>query len=227
VWKRGKELQSTKIISYEEGGSNGLDGQAILSRVGLVLTTRGSSGANLEAWITPIAGDSEPVLVSDDVMGACLCQPLDVENSPFLPLLVTVHNIDGCILVNIITIVEATEGSISLGDVVTSHEIDTSEVSQVDFPLPALAMGSLPEVLCLSLSNIIVVILRRQGIVTAFDLEEEDLDLIAQECVGHYIIDAVLRFSVEAGGAEIVMLLSDAENLKDGRIVSFCFHAVD
>lgn len=225
VWKRGKELHGTKIVSYEEGGSNGLDGQAILSRVGLVMATR--IDASLEAWIMPIAGDSKPILISDDVMGACLCQPLDVEDRPFLPLLVTVHNIDSVIHVNVVSIVEPNAGSIFLGDVIASQEIDTLEDEQNDFPPPSLAMGTLPEALCISCSNIIVVILRRQGIVAAFELEEQELDLIAQERVGHFVIDAIMRFSAEAAGAEIIMLLSDSENAKDGRIVSFCFHAVD
>jgi hypothetical protein len=227
VWKRGKELQGTKIVSYEEGGSNGLDGQAILSRVGLVMATRGSSDVTLEAWILPIVGDSKPVLVSDDVMGACLCQPLDVEDRPFLPLVVTVHKIDGSVHVNVVSIVEPNAGSISLGNVVASQEIDILEGEQKSFPPPVLAMGTLPEALCISCSNIIVVILRRQGIIAAFELEEQELDLIAQERVDHFVIDAIMRFSVEAAGAEIIMLLSDTENLRDGRIVSFCFHAVD
>jgi hypothetical protein len=51
------------------------------------------------------------------------------------------------------------------------------------------------------------------------------LSLIALEGVGHYVIDAVMRYSAEVGGAEIVMLLSDEANPKDGRIVSFCFRS--
>jgi hypothetical protein len=70
-----------------------------------------------------------------------------------------------------------------------------------------------------------VIVIRRKGLIAAFELEEDDLSLIALEGVGHYVIDAVMRYSSEVGGAEIVMLLSDESNPKDGRMVSFCFRS--
>lgn len=226
VWKRGKELQGKKVVNYEEGGSNGLDGSDIISRVGLVLATRGSSQSALEGWILPIAGDSKACQVSDDMLGACLCHPaLPVDEGPFLPWLMTVHSIDGSVWVAIMEVVEPKPGSIVIGDVRSTQMIDDSEVDGILFSPPPLAMGTYPEALCVSLSNIVVVILRRQGLVAAYELDENELNLIAQECVEHYVIDAVMRYSPEVGGAEIVMLLVDDANPKDGRIVSFCFRS--
>ena len=225
VWKRGPELQGKKVVDYEEGGSNGLDGPDILSRVGLVLATRGFGQSALEGWILPITGDSKARQVSDDMLGACLCQPIEVGDEPFLPWLVTVHAIEEAVWVNVLTISEHKKGSITVGDVRSTQMIDDNEVDGVSFEPPPLAMGTYPEALCVSLSNIVVVILRRQGLVAAFELEDEELNLIAQECVDHFVVDAVMRYSPEVGGAEIVMLLADDTNPKDGRIVSFCFRS--
>lgn len=65
VWKRGPELQGKKIVSYEEGGTNGLDGQNMLSKAGLLQVTNTSTGGRLEAWIVPICGDSQAVCASE------------------------------------------------------------------------------------------------------------------------------------------------------------------
>jgi hypothetical protein len=74
-------------------------------------------------------------------------------------------------------------------------------------------MGSFPEAICCSLGNIVVIVIRRKRLIAALELEEDDdLSLIALEGVGHYVIDAVMRYYSEVGGAEIVMLLSDETN---------------
>lgn len=70
-----------------------------------------------------------------------------------------------------------------------------------------------------------VVIVRRKGLVIAYELAETGLELIAQENVGHYVVDAVMRYSAVEGGAEIVLLMSDSDNRRDGRVGTFCFRA--
>ena len=225
VWKRGPDLQGKKVVNYEEGGSNGLDEAEMRSRIGLVMVTKASGSGLLEVWIIPIAGDSQAVQLSADVMGSCLCQPPLVDSGPFLPLVVTVHELSEGIFVNVLSLVEPSEGSIQLGEVLVTQMIDMTDFENVNYEPPALAMGTFPEAICCSLSNIFVVIIRRKGLIAAFELEDNDLSLIAQEGVGHYIVDAVMRYSAEVGGAEIVMLLSDNDNPKDGRIVSFCFRS--
>ena len=225
VWKRGAELQGKKVVNYEEGGSNGLDGPDILSRVGLAMVTKASGGGALEAWIIPIEGDSRACQVSDDVMGACFCQPQHVEDGPFLPLLVTAHQLEEGIYVNVLSVVEVQQGSVQLGEIEVTRVIDETGFEDIDYDPPAMAMGSFPEAILCSLGNIVVVIIRRKGLIAAFELEDDDLSLIALESIGHYVIDAVMRYSGEVGGAEIVMLLSDEQNPKDGRMVSFCFRS--
>jgi hypothetical protein len=236
VWKRGPELQGKKVVSYEEGGSNGSDGPDLLSRVGLVMVTQASSSlggsgsaatAALEAWIVPIDGDSVAGQVSDDVMGACLCQPphLADDDGPFLPLLLTVHQLEEGIYVNVLSVTEPRKGSVKLGEIEVTRVIEETGFEDASYDPPDLAMGSFPEAICCSLGNIVVIIIRRKGLIAAFELEEDDLSLIALEGVGHYVIDAVMRYSAEVGGAEIVMLLSDETNPKDGRMVSFCFRS--
>jgi hypothetical protein len=237
VWKRGPELQGKKVVSYEEGGSNGSDGPDILARVGLVMVTQASSSSSgggpgsaaLEAWIVPIDGDSVAGQVSDDVMGACLCQPPhaadDDDDGPFLPLLLTVHQLEEGIYVNVLSVTEPRRGSVKLGEIEVTRVIEETGFEDTSYEPPDLAMGSFPEAICCSLGNIVVIIIRRKGLIAAFELEGDDLSLIALEGVGHYVIDAVMRYSAEVGGAEIVMLLSDEANPKDGRIVSFCFRS--
>jgi hypothetical protein len=225
VWKRGPELQGKKVVNYEEGGSNGLDGAELKSRVGLVMVCKSGDTDSVEAWIVPINGDSFAVQVSDDVTGACLCQPPYVEDGPFLPLLVTVHEIEEGMFVNVLSVTETAPGSLQLGEVEITQEIDESGFTRSFHDPPTLAMGPKPEAICCSLANIVVILVRRKGLVIAYELEDGDLSLIASEEVGHYIVDAVMRYSAEVGGAEIVMLLADNENSKDGRMVSFCFRA--
>jgi hypothetical protein len=228
VWKRGPELQGKKIVTYEEGGSNGGENDDIFSTVGLITVTRSSGGSSLEGWLLPISGDSKPQPLPANLFGACLCQPRLIDDGdPFLPTLITVVIDNGRLLVNVFSIRQPKDGSIALGDMITSHVVDEYDVDGVDFDPPVLAMGPLPEVLCVSLSNIIVVILRRKGLVAAFEYDENELNIIAMECVDHFVIDAVMRYSSEVGGAEIVMLLSDITNQKDGRIVSFCFRSTE
>ena len=225
VWKRGPDLAGKKVVAYEEGGSNGLDGPDILSRVGLIMVTKSTGANSLESWIVPIAGDSVAVQVSDDVMGGCLCLPPYVDEGPFLPLLVAVLQIEEGIFVNVMSLIDTQRGSVGLGEIGVTLEVDLTGFEDVDFEPPALAMGTFPEAICCSLANIVVVLIRRKGLIVAFELEDGDMSLIAREGVDHFVVDAVMRYSAEVGGAEIVMLLADDENSKDGRMVSFCFRS--
>lgn len=225
VWKRGPELQGKKVVSYEEGGTNGLDGADILSRVGLVLVTMAAGGGSLEAWIVPISGDSNASQFSDDCMGACFCQPAFIEEGSFLPLLVSVNEVESEMFVNVVSIEERRKGSVSLGGILVSVQIEIESLEGITYPPPSLAMGDYPEAICCSLANILVIVIRRMGLIVAYEMEDGDLGLIASEEVGHFVVDAVMRYSAEVGGAEIVMLLADNENPKDGRMVSFCFRS--
>lgn len=54
-----------KIVSYEEGGTNGLFGAEMMSSVGLICVTDANGTGSLEAWIVPICGDSGAVMASE------------------------------------------------------------------------------------------------------------------------------------------------------------------
>ena len=162
-------------------------------------------------------------------MGACFCQPPDIgyeEYEAWMPLLLFVVESEGAFIVCVSGVVDTSEISIGLTDVMTDALIEPSSYMGMDFEPPTLAMGTWPEVLCCSLGTTIVVIVRRKGLVVAYELAETGLELIAQENVGHYVVDAVMRYSAAEGGAEIVLLMSDSENPKDGRVGTFCFRTV-
>lgn len=216
IWKRGPELQGKKIIAYEEGGSNGLEDANAQSMVGMILVSRPEL-ASTEAWLVLVSGQSHPRQVSDSLLGACLCQPPNVDG-PFLPYMVLVDE-NAVVTVSSMAI---KNDSLLLQETITSYIVDMEDVETIA-PPSLLTMGPLPNVLVTSLANIIVVLFRSKGIVVAFELDG-DLNLIAQQTIGHYIVDAVMRYSPDVG-AEIVMLLADKDNSKDGRVASFCFRS--
>ncbi|CAJ1959779.1 unnamed protein product [Cylindrotheca closterium] len=223
VWKRGPELQGKKIVCYEEGGTNGLDGPDMLSKVGMLLVTNTAVGGSVEAWLVPICGDSLALCAHDNVLGACLCSPPDIGYEAWMPLLLFVVEAEEDLVVCISAVTETSEVSIGLTEVMTDALIELGPYKGFDYEPPTLAMGNWPEVLCCSLGTTIVIIVRKKGLVVAYELAETGLELIAQENVGHFVVDAVMRYSAAEGGAEIVLLMSDEDNPKDGRVGTFCF----
>jgi hypothetical protein len=161
--------------------------------------------------------------LSSDVLGACLCRPPDVGYEAWMPLLLFVVESDNDLVVCVSAVTEATETSVELTDVMTDALIEQGPYHNMDYEAPTLAMGTWPEVLCCSLGSTLVIIVRRKGLVVAYELADTGLELIAQENVGHYVVDAVMRYSALEGGAEIVLLMSDSDNPRDGRVGTFCF----
>jgi hypothetical protein len=147
-----------------------------------------------------------------DILGACLCQPPSIGYEPFMPLLLFVVESDDDLVVCVSAVTEEGENSVGLTEVMTDALIEQRLYNSLDLEPPAMAMGTYPEIICCSLGSTIVIIVRRKGLVVAYELAEEGLELIAQENVGHYVIDAVMRYSAVEGGAEIVLLMSDEEN---------------
>jgi hypothetical protein len=140
-----------------------------------------------------------------------------------MPLLLFVLEAGEDLVVCISAVTETSGVSIGLSDVMTDALIELAPYNNLEFEAPMLAMGTWPEVLCCSLGSTIVIILRRKGLVVAYELAETGLELIAQENVGHFVVDAVMRYSALEGGAEIVLLMSDSGNPRDGRVGTFCF----
>lgn len=162
---------------------------------------------------------------SSDAQGAAFCVPEEIEGTPFLPHLVQVIQDGDTLRLTFTAVVEPAPGSVGLGQEIVSEVLPTSEFKNSTLDPPTLAMGVFPEALICSLGNIIVVVLRTMGVMLAYELKNSGLKLIVNEDIGHYVVDAVMRYSVIEGGAEIVMLLSDNENHKDGRIASYYFRS--
>ena len=151
--------------------------------------------------------------------------PGDTEESPFLPLLVqVVKSVDGLRL-TFTALLEPAAGSIALGDLIISEVLPTTGYKGVLLNPPTLAMGVFPHSMICSLGNLIVICLRTMGLMLAYELKNNAVKLIAKEEIGHYVVDAVMRYSSIEGGAEIVLLLSNNENHKDGRISSYFFRS--
>ena len=110
-------------------------------------------------------------------------------------------------------------GELAVAELSIGAIIDLSSVRRVAFSPPGLAMVGWPEVICCSCGGIIVACIRRKGLVVAYDCKEE-LSLIRQDHVGNYIVDAALRKGVGEVDVELVLLLADSENQRDGFVVS-------
>ena len=224
VWKRGPDLQGKKIVAYEEGGSNGMSGPDARSTVALLLVSTASSGTPLEAFLMPVCGDSRSLLVSSDLLGGALFRPYEMQpQEAFLPLLVTADSMnEKDIIIEVQPLVTSlATGSLGVGDVIEARVIDQNEVRKVDLTPPTLAMGTWPEVFVCCYENIVVTTIRRKGLLTAYEFtDDQTLSLIHTETFPHYVVDAAVRSGMNDGEAEVVLLLSDSANQRDGRVVS-------
>jgi hypothetical protein len=234
VWKRGSGLQSKKIVSYEEGGCNGGTGSDMRSTLALLMVSTSNSDAPVEAWCLPVNGDSRGLLLGDDVLGAALCLPPAVAEeeggrrdtpAEFYPLVVTANKVDGSddVHLDVTSIgVDSTSGVLSLLDTVASVVVASDGHSESQQVLePTMAMGTNPQVHLCSYGRYIVVALRSKGIIYVYELEEGSLQLVGQQNLGQYIVDAGIRRGggeKKEGDVEIVLLLCSDTTTKDGCI---------
>jgi len=221
VWKRGPDLQGKKIVAYEEGGSNGMSGPDARSTVALLLVSTASSGTPLEAWLMPVCGDSRSLCVSSNVLGAAFFRPY-VMSDAFLPLLVTADKMrEKEIIIEVQPLVESiSTGSLGVGDVLTCVIIDQRKVRKTNLTPPTLAMGTWPEVFICCYENLIIATIRRKGLLVAYEFSDGDLVLVRTDFFDHYVVDAAVRGGTHEGEAEVVLLLADSDNPRDGRVVS-------
>lgn len=155
-----------------------------------------------------------------DVMGAALFRPFHIDDETFLPHLVTATRVESEIVIKVEPLVQnPLTGELAVADVSIGAIIDQSQVRSLSFTPPALAMGGLPEVLCCCCEGIVIACVRRKGLVVAYNCEDE-LVLIRQEHVENYIVDGALRPGEGEAAVELVLLLSDSENLRDGFVKS-------
>lgn len=227
VWKRGPELESKKIIAYEEGGSNGQVGVDARSTVALVLVSSAASDTAVEAYCIAMDGTSSLLCISTDILGAALYHPLAsiVSPSHFLPFLLSVNADETSqYILNVEDLREDSDrdGSLIRGEIMASIVLDIGGGSSLDsYNPPAMSMGTSPEVLCLCLDGFIVAILRRNGLVFSYDFSSGQLSLVGKSQLGCYVVDGAMRASDDEGYVELVLLLCDEnENTVDGRIAT-------
>jgi hypothetical protein len=224
VWKRGPELELKKILSYEEGGSNGLIGINARSTVALVIASSASlSSASVEAYCIPMFSGHGPLCISNVILGAALYRPAACASSPshFLPFVITISkDITSQIVLDIEDLLE-TSGTLVRGSIIASTVLDLDGVDEDEsYEPPSMSMGYTPEVLCCCHDGFIFVIIRRQGFVLAYDFSSDDeLILVGKTRLGQYVVDAAVRSSdIADDSVELVVLLSESEDSKDGRV---------
>lgn len=225
VWKRGSELDSKKILAYEEGGSCGQD-QPQRSNVALILASEGTSDADVEAYCISMENESYRTCVSQNVLGAALCyHPNQSSGGHFFPYVVYVFEDKASqIRLNIQELTLRNDASnnetFSLGDVKHSVVLETNNTS---YAAPPLSMGNTPAALCCCHDGFIVVAIRKNGLVFAYDLSNDDLSIVGRITLGQYVIDAAIRSGNTDNEVESVLLLCESDDLNDGRIASITF----
>ncbi|KAL7430349.1 hypothetical protein ACHAXH_002811 [Discostella pseudostelligera] len=240
VWKRGLELESKKILTYEEGGSNGLTGANVRSTVALVTVSSSTpESTSVEAYCIAMYSGSSLLCISNVILGAALYRPTAFaasSSSPchFLPYVITISkDVTSQLVLDIESLIEES-GTLARGSIVASTVLDFGDVNMDTemFEPPSLSMGHTPEVLCCCHNGFIVAAVRRSGFVFVYDFSGDgDIILIGQNRLGHYIVDAAIRScdgeDDDQDAAELVLLLSNDGDSMDGRAATVQIRRLD
>jgi hypothetical protein len=219
VWKRGDELASKKIVSYEEGGSNGMTHEEHLSTIGLILA---SSDDDIEAWAVSIAEGFTSLCLSKDVLGGCLVstEKFRGRNDP-LVCLVSNGSSDSQYKVSLYKIKSEEKENAILCEGCVAHDIIHFNKDTKLEP-PTMAMGESPSVLCLYLYPYVVMIIRDKGHVFKFKYADDSLVSDGDVLLDRYVVDAAILNGEKLGTVEIVALVCDGD--RDGRIIRSFLH---
>jgi len=232
VWKRGPELESKKILAYEEGGSNGHTGVNARSTVALVMASSATPRSNtVEAYCIAMNNGSSFLCVSNVVLGAALYRPTASAAAPlsyFLPYVITISkDVMSRFVLDIEDLMEEF-GTLARGNIIASTVLDIGDTTlDESYEPPSMSMGPSPEALCCCHDGFIVVAVRRKGLVFAYDFSSGDLILVGQSGLGQYIVDAAIRSSDVDGEVELVLLLCESDDTKDGRVATVNISRVD
>jgi hypothetical protein len=216
VWTRGLELESKKILSYEEGGCHGR-GESVRSTVALVLASQVTSGAAVEAHCILMGNEASRLCLSPHVLGAALYRPMSAVRN-FLPYVIYITEVEAAqVCLTIQELHGDTDAALSLGDIKGSAHID---VNGVQYDAPPLSMGTSPEALCCCQDGFIVAVMRTNGLVIAYDFTNEKLSLVDSITLGCYVVDAAMQPGSNGNEVEVVLLLCEADDAKDGRVAT-------
>ena len=223
VWKRGPQLQGKKILSYEEGGSNGREESDHHTTVALALTSMGEQADSVEAFLLQVFGTSNILHVSSEVLGAALFCPFSIAKAhdkfePFL-VIVSKKGSDSCVSVEMLHITCDSDQSELQTDVMSSIVLDNSLFERShNLAVPEMAMGESPEVLCLCCCDFVVLAIRTNGNFVIYKFLNGSFEHIENRNMGCFIIDAAIR--KRDNDVEVVAFLCETENAKDGHIAS-------
>ena len=181
----------------------------------------------------PLHKNSPPFSFGRNVISAALCKPpaLGRKGREFLPLvcLLCWEN-DGVIgtpsppylILKVESLSQESyenSGSVSRGVLLAQTQVHVEEEAlRTDHPEPSLAMGTTPRAFLLCHEDVIIVILRKQGLIYAYTFDSGELTLIGQTNVGQYVVDATVGAGELKGEIELVLLLCNPLNTRDGRI---------
>ena len=224
VWKRGPELEAKKILTYEEGGSNGLTGANARSTVALVIASSATPrSTTVEAYCIAMYSGSGLLCLSNLILGAALYRPEYATSSPshYLPYVITISkDVTAQFVLDIEDLVEES-GTLHRGNIIASTVLDMGNANlDESFEPPAMSMGPSPEVLCCCHDGFIAVVIRRQGLVFVYDFSSGNLALVGQSRLGQYVVDAAIRPVNVDAEAELVLLLCESDDPKDGRVAT-------
>jgi len=218
VWKRCPELESKKILSYEEGGSNGKTGASERSTVALVLASSATPRSAVEAYLIPMKNESSQFCISNVILGAALYRP-PASPSSFLPFVVTITK--DVTSQHVLDIEDLWEESNTLARGIIASTVLMGGANLDDsYATPSMSMGPLPEALCCCHDDFIVAVIRKKGLVFAYDFSSGDLVLVGNSELGQYIVDAAIRSSNVDGEVELVLLLCESDDSRDGRVAT-------
>ncbi|KAL3780138.1 hypothetical protein ACHAWO_008198 [Cyclotella atomus] len=223
VWSRGTELESKKILTYEEGGSCLGNDQSARSSVALVLASHGTSDATVEAFCISLERETSRLCISSNVFGAALFHSTQSSGIKALPCVAyVVQDEMSQLLLNIqeliVTGEAPNENTLSLGATIDSVHLDVDDTKSYD--APPLSMGTSPEALCCCHKGFIVAVMRKNGLVFAYYLTNGTLSIIGRIDIGHFVVDAAIRSGSADHEVELVLLLAETSDVKDGRIAS-------
>ncbi len=99
-------------------------------------------------------------------------------------------------------------------------------MSKTALPQPTMAMGIAPLAFVLCCEQFVAVILRNEGSLIVYKFDDNtsctNFKVIQEKKLDRYVVDASIRLREDdtCRGIDIIALLCDHENLKDGRIVT-------
>lgn len=214
VWRRGDDLASKKILSYEEGGNNGKEQEEHHVSVGLILA---SSDDCLETWVVSIAEGFTSLCLSKDVLGCCLVNTQEI-GGRYEPLVCVVSSglSDSHYRVSLFKIESNVEEKAVLSKGCIANDTICFNKHNLLEP-PTMAMGESPPVLCLHLYPYIVIIIRNKGHVFKFKYIHGSLLPDGDVLLERYVVDAAITSGGPLTSSEIIALVSEGD--RDGRII--------